>query len=117
MNIKFKQLGVFLIVILAGATASASDADKWFGVHGFPLRWTALDRGDQRGDRFAPDAGERRRADFSGADSSGSSQSDNSSGNANDNAKRQGKMSPEDRRALRRQIDEAGHDIYRPKQR
>lgn len=26
---------------------------------------------------------------------------------------RQGKLSPEERQALRRQIDEAGHDIYR----
>jgi hypothetical protein len=28
---------------------------------------------------------------------------------------RQGRLSPEERQALRRQIDEAGHDIYRPR--
>lgn len=32
-----------------------------------------------------------------------------------ENMRRQGRMTPEERRALRRQIDEAGHDIYSPK--
>jgi len=35
-------------------------------------------------------------------------------GNGNDQ-QRPGRMSPEDRRTLRRQIDEAGHDIYAPR--
>jgi hypothetical protein len=30
-----------------------------------------------------------------------------------DPSKRNGRMSPDDRRALRRQIDQAGHDIYK----
>jgi hypothetical protein len=33
---------------------------------------------------------------------------------AADESRRGGKMTAEDRRALRRQIDEAGHDIYTP---
>jgi hypothetical protein len=32
-----------------------------------------------------------------------------------DGNRRQGRMSPEERRALRRQINEAGHDIYAPR--
>lgn len=32
-----------------------------------------------------------------------------------DNARKPGKLSPEERRALRRQINEAGQDIYTPK--
>jgi hypothetical protein len=106
---------MLLVTAFAMANAGAGGLDRWFGEHGFQLNRTALERGEQRGDRFSQDTGERRRTEFSGADSSGSSQSDNSAGNANDNAQRQGKMSPEERRALRRQIDEAGHDIYRPK--
>ncbi|WP_019141100.1 hypothetical protein [Noviherbaspirillum massiliense] len=34
---------------------------------------------------------------------------------ASDSPKKQGKLSPEDRRTLRRQIDEASHDIYTQK--
>ncbi|GAC1407629.1 MAG: hypothetical protein NVSMB6_05590 [Burkholderiaceae bacterium] len=32
-----------------------------------------------------------------------------------DNGRRNGRMSPEDRRALRRQIDQASHDLYEPR--
>jgi hypothetical protein len=35
--------------------------------------------------------------------------------NASDYPPRQGRMSVEERRALRRQIDEVGHDIYGPR--
>jgi hypothetical protein len=35
----------------------------------------------------------------------------------NDEVKKPGKMTPEERRALRRQINEAGRDIYAPPQR
>ena len=34
---------------------------------------------------------------------------------APEQARRPGKLSPEERRALRQQINEAGHDIYAPK--
>ena len=50
----------------------------------------------------------------SGYNSSGDSQS-NQANQTNDNTRRQGRMTPEERRALRRQIDEAGHDIYTPR--
>jgi hypothetical protein len=118
MNIKLKQISVFLVAVsgLANASAGTNGVDRWFGESGVRMHQVALDRGEQRNDRMGQGIGERRRGDYPGTDSSGSSQPDNSTGSANDNAKRQGKMSPEERRALRRQIDEAGHDIYRPRQ-
>jgi hypothetical protein len=36
-------------------------------------------------------------------------------GSGADNGQKHGKMSPEERRALRRQINEAGQDIYLPR--
>lgn len=36
-------------------------------------------------------------------------------GNEEGEGRRQGKMSPDERRALRRQIDEAGSELYRPR--
>lgn len=60
-----------------------------------------------------PDA--RRLPGFAFPDGSGyGTQSDNSSASA-DNFRRSGRLTPEERRALRRQIDEVGHDIYAPK--
>lgn len=58
--------------------------------------------------------GEPRHHRFIGLpDTSGYSASGDS--NSQDNPRRQGKLSPEERRALRRQIDEVGHDLYSPK--
>ncbi len=37
-------------------------------------------------------------------------------GKPRDDERRPPKLSPEERRALRQQIHEAGHDLYRPKQ-
>jgi hypothetical protein len=37
------------------------------------------------------------------------------SSNASDYPRRQGRMTAEERRALRRQIDEVGHDLYAPR--
>lgn len=47
-------------------------------------------------------------------DGSGFAMQGEGSAAASDYSGRQGKLSPEERRALRRQIDEAGHDIYSP---
>ncbi len=60
---------------------------------------------------------ERRRSRDSGLpDSSGSGDpADNQANATSEVNRRQGKLSLEERRALRRQIDEAGHDIYAPK--
>jgi hypothetical protein len=42
-------------------------------------------------------------------------QGDNSPNSAQDGSRRPGRLSPDERRALRRQINEAGQDIYIPR--
>jgi hypothetical protein len=121
MNIGLKQISVSILFILTSVEAFADPRgnrrdDREF-VRAFQLQKIAVERGDQRNDQpriAAPD--ERRSGEFGRQDSSGfGNQVDNQPNNANDNSRKQGRMSPEERRALRRQIDEAGHDIYRPK--
>lgn len=63
-------------------------------------------------DAFQRDQERRKPRDAGLPDSSGSGDSADNQADAN---RRQGKLSLEERRALRRQIDEAGHDIYAPK--
>jgi hypothetical protein len=121
MNIGLKQISVSFLFILATAEAFADPGGNrrgdWEFVRAFQLQKVAVERGDQRNEPRIPAPDERRRGgEFGRQDTSGfENQGDNQPNNANDNSKRQGRMSPEERRALRRQIDEAGHDIYRPK--
>lgn len=78
------------------------------------LQSFALDRGASVSIQQGQQQGEQHRARFIGLpETSGYSASGDS--NSPDNQRRQGKLSPEERRALRRQIDEVGHDIYSPK--
>jgi hypothetical protein len=118
MNIGLKQISLSLLFILATAEAFAdpggSRRDDREIMHAFQLQRVAVDRGEQRNEpRIAAPDERRRGAEYGRQDTSGfENRGDN---NANDNSKKQGRMSPEERRALRRQIDEAGHDIYRPK--
>jgi hypothetical protein len=117
MNIGLKQISVSFLFILATADAFADPSGNREFVRAFQLQKVAVERGDQRNDPRIPAPDERHRGgEFGRQDTSGfENQGDNQPNNANDNSRRQGKMSPEERRALRRQIDEAGHDIYRPK--
>jgi hypothetical protein len=119
MNIGFKKIGVFLLLVSSMTAASAGSS--WWPerdfVRSFQMQRAAVDRGEQRNDAQMQGQAERRRdREFGSSDSSGNgSQSDNSSNTPPEASRRQGKLSPEERRALRRQIDEAGHDIYAPK--
>jgi hypothetical protein len=121
MNIGLKQISVSLLFILAMADAAAdSQGNRWDVrefARAFQVQRVAVERGDQRHEPRIPAPDDRGRGEQIGRqDSSGfGNQGDNSSNNGNDNSKKHGRMSPEERRALRRQIDEAGHDIYRPK--
>ncbi|MEC4719476.1 hypothetical protein RY831_09960 [Noviherbaspirillum sp. CPCC 100848] len=73
-----------------------------------------LERGQQH--MQPPSSDRRENRSYPGQDSSGyGGQPDAPTSQAADNARRQGRMSPEERKALRRQIDEVGHDIYAPK--
>jgi len=105
---------------LSAAIAIAAPPDGWRSgreiVRAFQVQGAAQERGDFRSQpgRSLPDR--RRDHDIVGQDSSGySGSADGRAGDAAENARRQGRLSPDERRALRRQIDEVGHDIYGPK--
>ncbi|MGH8808957.1 MAG: hypothetical protein ACREX0_13870 [Noviherbaspirillum sp.] len=114
---RLKQIGVSLLLILGAANAFAAPAafrhDGRDAVRAYQVQGMAMDRHDPRNQPQMPQQNERRRREFAPPDSSGSgAQGDPQSF---DNGRRQGRMTPEERRALRRQIDEVGHDIYAPK--
>jgi hypothetical protein len=113
MNIGFKKIGVSLLFVLGMADAMASPLERELA-RVFQFQRVAVERGEQRNDARVPN---ERRGDeqYSRRDDAFGNRGGNQADNANENARKQGRMSPEERRALRRQIDEAGHDIYRPK--
>jgi hypothetical protein len=118
MDMQLKQLGLSFVLILAAAHTPADPFHRRGereAVRAFQLQNITMDRtnGPQEDPQQAQRQGERRRnTDYVLPESSGyGSQAES---NAEHNRK-QGRMSPEERRALRRQIDEAGHDIYTPK--
>jgi hypothetical protein len=97
--------------------SAGADGNRWGErefFRSYSIQRLVVERGDQRNDSQMQTQGERGRGrEFGGQDSSGyGNQGGNSSNGANDNSRKQGRMTPEERRALRRQIDEAGHDIY-----
>jgi len=118
-NEGFKAVAAALLLIFGTADAWAQPDEavraEHIGAWSFPALKQVADRGGQGGDQQR--GGGRGRAfglpENSGFGSSGDHSAARGSGN--DAQQRQGKMSPEERRALRRQIDEAGHDIYAPK--
>lgn len=82
-------------------------------IRAYQLQYVTLERNAQQQEVQGEHPAERRTSrEYGFPQSSGyGSQGD---GTPEFNRK-QGRMSLEERRALRRQIDEAGHDIYRPK--
>ena len=84
-------------------------------VRAYQIQGVTLERSMPR-DQFQGMPQERRKPsgmpESSGYGSVGDAQSNSQQA---ENTRRQGRMTPEERRALRRQIDEAGHDIYSPK--
>jgi len=89
-------------------------------VRAYHIQSVTLDRNIPRDQPAVPQ--DRRRPGEGGPESSGfgssgdgQSNSQQSSTQQAENARRQGRMTPEERRTLRRQIDEVGHDIYAPK--
>lgn len=115
---QFKTIGVFLLLILGSANLFAEPGghrrDVFNSVRAYQMQDMASERGEQFDSRRVEPESERRHRGFDQHESSGYG----SQGEASpppDNMRRQGRLSPEERRALRRQIDEAGHDIYTPK--
>jgi hypothetical protein len=119
MKIGFKYFGVTLLFVAGSGAAFASpggnrESDGNF-TRFFQMQRVVVERGEQRNDSRMAGPDERRRGGDFDRQSNGDFANQSGNSSANDNSKKQGRLSPEERRALRRQIDEAGHDIYRPK--
>lgn len=116
MHLKRLVITILLSVGSAGVLADAGDYGRSSrdAVRAFHVQNIYLERGQQQ---LQPPASDRReQRPYPGQDSSGyGGQPDTQASKAAENARRQGRLSPEERKALRRQIDEVGHDIYAPK--
>ena len=110
MMMPFKKLSLMLILLASMMNAFAAPGNSWgLGGAGWTVRardW--LDAGGRRDDprQRRADRANNRRYD-EGPYSPG--------GNAAPEEPRRSRMTPEERRTLRRQIDEAGRDIYAPR--
>ena len=123
----FKQAILCSLLIACNAPALADGArsgssERMAAVRGFLLQRSAFDfgRGAEQGGHNGLQPGARSEGEQRGGrqpnpvqDSSGAGDAEAQGGNMAE--RRGGKLSPEERRALRRQIDEAGHDIYKSK--
>ncbi|MFC7517432.1 hypothetical protein ACFQUU_20700 [Herbaspirillum sp. GCM10030257] len=117
---RLKLLGTFLLLALGAAIAIASPSDSWRSgreiVRAFQVQGVTQERGDFRHQQEQAQPDRRRSRDVAGQESSGyGGPAEGRAGDAAENARRQGRLSADERRALRRQIDEVGHDIYGPK--
>lgn len=118
---QIKRIGLSLLVIagsahaLAGVGMAAPSPRE--AVRAYHMQSIALERDNQRPQQPPQQQPEQRRGrENAFPDSSGSGgEAESHTNSSADNARKQGRLSPEERRALRRQIDEAGHDIYAPR--
>ncbi|HJV87089.1 MAG TPA: hypothetical protein VJ698_16615 [Noviherbaspirillum sp.] len=119
---RLRDIGVYFLLMLGTAEAFADPGgflrDGRETVRAFFTQNTVIEHLDQRADsQPQPDHRQTRGATLQ--DSSGYSAQNEPNAGANsslDSGRRQAaRLTPEERRALRRQIDEAGHDIYSPK--
>lgn len=116
MTIKLTLLVSFLLSFMVAD--AFSQPNEWRqgerdAVRAFHAQYADSDRGGQSNSPQAQRSGERSSGGGNDApENAGSSNRDNSSGSSSSSSRRTGKLSEEERRALRRQIDEAGHDIY-----
>lgn len=112
MNALLKKTSISILLI-AGATSvfAAPGHGRAFSGAGEPhFRNQVADRsGFQSERRMNSDSS--RRSNGPGSQDGNRAQ-ENQFDNAAEQGRKPGRMSPEERRALRRQINEAGHDIY-----
>lgn len=113
------QFSISLLCILGAASAFAgpwqAQGEGRDTVRAFQVQNVTLDR-EPRAVPQNQQQSDRSRGRLLGLpDSTYGSTNDSQANSPSDNARKQGRLSPEERRALRRQIDEAGHDIYVPK--
>lgn len=115
MIMRFKQIGLFLLLLLGFADAFAGPGGHRGDERGtavFRLRGTALEREEPRSEPPQSRAEQPHAREFDLPDNGGYGAR---VGSLPENPPRQWRMTPEERRALRRQIDEVGHDIYAPR--
>jgi len=113
-KMRLNQIGIFLLLILGAAQALAEP-----GLHKQETRnvvrtyqFFSVEKSEHAGQEAQP-VEPRRPREFAFPDNSEyAMQGENQLGSV---TRRQGRMTLEERRALRRQIDEVGHDIYAPK--
>jgi hypothetical protein len=119
MTMWFRQFGLFFLLLLGMADSFAGpDGPHRNELRGavFHTQNAALERGEVHRDQQIPMQGaDGRPREFGLAETNGFSAQAERDTNASDYPPRQGRMSVEERRALRRQIDEVGHDIYGPR--
>lgn len=114
------KIGILFALILGMASTFAGPvgyrSDGLNVIRTYQMQGFVFERAEPRGMPQAERENDHYRNNHGAArqDSSGYGNRGNA-GSASDNAQKQGKLSPEARRALRRQIDEAGQDIYKPK--
>lgn len=110
MNSLYKKSALWLVLMLGIASAFAWPGDdnaSQFALHAVQFR----PHGQEQG--AGQNRGARNEDGRRGGDAAGRREYQGNS--AAPNGGRQSRMTPDERRALRRQIDEAGQDIYRQK--
>jgi hypothetical protein len=121
LTMQLRQIGVLFLLILDSATVFAEPGgnrlDARNAVRAYHIQNAAMDRGSwQEPQQVQPPADRRRPKEADLPQSSGyGAPAEGQANTAADNNRKQGRLTPEERRALRRQIDEVGHDIYTPK--
>lgn len=114
-KMRLNQIGIFLLLILGAAQALAEP-----GLHKQETRngvrtyqFFSVEKSEPAGQEEAQPVEPRRPREFAFPDNREyAMQGENQLGSV---TRRQGRMTLEERRALRRQIDEVGHDLYAPK--
>jgi hypothetical protein len=119
MTMWFKQIGLFILLALGMASSFAGPgAQRRDDLRGtlFHAQSTSLERDEARpGQQVQAQREYRQSPEFGLPETSGYGGQIESNSNASDYPRRQGRMTVEERRALRRQIDEVGHDLYAPR--
>jgi hypothetical protein len=116
---RFKQFGLLLLLAFGMASSFAGQGmqrpDDLRGVF-FHAQNAAIERDEARqGQQVRIQREPRQPQELGLPDTSGYGGQMEGSSNASDYPRRQGRMTAEERRALRRQIDEVGHDLYAPR--
>lgn len=109
-------------LLLTGASSASAEPgraprDQREAVRTYYIQNVYMERDSARQQQQPPALEQQRRnREPAPADSSGFGAPQQGQANSSaENVRKQGRLSPEERRTLRRQIDEVGHDIYTPR--